>query len=179
MNKDLSAFISAGTLISESTAEWGEKIRLRVCYYLADRVPPFEYVSSVRAILFRSEAVVVVKEKSGQFYIIPGGRVESGENPEETLRREILEEIGWTIGPIKPVGFVHFHHLTEKPCDYPYPYPDFLWLIYTAECCDFIPGARVPDEYVFETEFRRVEDAQNLQIEKGQLSFLEAAMRLR
>ncbi len=39
-------------------------------------------------------------------YAMPGGGVEDGESPEDTLRREVREEAGCTCGEITPLGIV-------------------------------------------------------------------------
>lgn len=41
------------------------------------------------------------------FYDLPGGRREFGESPEETLVREIREELGITVKPIKLIDTWH------------------------------------------------------------------------
>lgn len=40
---------------------------------------------------------------------VPGGKAAPGESPEDTVRREILEEAGIAIGPLTLLG-IHTHH---------------------------------------------------------------------
>ena len=44
-------------------------------------------MTSVRAIVFQNEQVLVFEERNGQPYTMPGGRVESGETIMEALHR--------------------------------------------------------------------------------------------
>jgi 8-oxo-dGTP pyrophosphatase MutT (NUDIX family) len=176
----LTCFLATGTRLFEESVTWGNgALPLRITYYLGNEPPPLEYVSSVRAIVFRNRSVLVVKQTNGHVYILPGGRVEKGENLPEALRREILEETGWTLSGTNLLGFMHLHHLGAKPQNYEYPYPDFLWPIYCADAKDFVPEAKVPDEYVFESDFRPVDEVMKLTLVKGQLALLEVALRVR
>jgi 8-oxo-dGTP pyrophosphatase MutT (NUDIX family) len=179
MDTELKSFLASGTLISENTITWGGEIQLRMRYYLGKKTPPVKYVSSVRAIVFRDTSVVVVKEKNGQIYLTPGGRIEIGEQIADTLRREILEETGWTLSSTKPLGFVHFHHLGSKLTGHKYPYPDFIWYIYLVEAGDYVPGALIPDEYALMANLLPIDEVRNLAIDDVQLMLLEAAIKLR
>ena len=104
--------------------------------------------------------------------------MEKGESLLETLRREILEETGWTVLSTELLGFMHFHHLGDKPRNYKYPYPDFLWPIYLAEAGDFIAEAKVPDKWVFESGFQPVNAVRKLPLDEAELLLLEAALKL-
>ena len=48
---------------------------------------------------------------TGRGWCIPGGRLESGETPEQAARRETFEEIGATLGPLTLIGW---YTLTEN-----------------------------------------------------------------
>ena len=178
MREELARFIASGTSLFEETANWGP-VPLEITYYRGNEPAPRAYVSSVRAMVFRDRSVLVVKEANGHLYTVPGGRVEEGEAPIETLRREVLEETGWTLLRAELFGFMHLHHVGPKPERYEYPYPDFTWPIYLAEADRFVADAIVPDDYVLESEFRPVEQVPKLAIGRGELLLLEEALRLR
>jgi 8-oxo-dGTP pyrophosphatase MutT (NUDIX family) len=176
----LDYFLASGTQLCENTAAWGNgTLPLRVAYYRVRTAPPAEYVSSVRGIIFRNDSVLVVTGPQGYYYILPGGRVEKGESLLQTLRREMLEETGWTFSAPEMVGLMHFHHLGTKPPEYRYPFPDFIWPVYKAEGGEFMPGARITDKWVVESGFQPIELVRKLPLEKGQLMLLDAALAVR
>ncbi len=177
--KGLSGCRKHGKKIYEEDATWGDAIRLRITYYLNRHKPPSRFVSSVRAMVFLGDSVLVVRQPDGGLHVIPGGRVEPGESMPQTLRREILEETGWTLAAIRLFACIHLHHLSVKPPEYPYPYPDFLWPVYLAEARLFQPQARVPDEFVSETFFLPIDDVQKTPLENRDLALLEAALESR
>lgn len=179
MNPELAGFLSVSIPVAEESVTWGDRMPLNITYYLCGQPPPIEYVSSVRAIVFRGDSVLVIRQEDGERYIIPGGRREKGEDPEETLRREVLEESGCTLASVTLFGFMHLHHLAPKPAGYEYPYPDFIWPIYLAEAGKFVPGARKPEQYAIGADFLPIEEVRQLPLRPGQRALLEAALKLR
>lgn len=159
---DLKEYLARHTPTKSSTAMWGKgTIPLRITGYLADEPPPLAYVTSVRAVVFKGDEVLVQRNRDG-YNLLPGGRREPGETLEETLERELLEESGWTLGARSLLAVVHLQHLGPKPPDYRYVYPDFVWVIYVAEAESYRPEAMVDDGYEVDSGFRSVEEARRL-----------------
>jgi 8-oxo-dGTP pyrophosphatase MutT (NUDIX family) len=180
MKEELTRFLATGKRLCSESVEWGNgTLPLQITYYLGHEPPPLKYVSSVRAIIFRNHSTLVLRQADGHSYILPGGRVEKSEGLEEALRREILEETGWTLCRMELLGFMHLHHLGAKPQNYEYPFPDFIWPVYLAEAGDFVVNARIPDEWVYESEFKSLEEVRKVPIYKGELLLLEAAVLIR
>ncbi len=88
--------------------------------------------TSVRGILTKGSKVVLIHRKKEQqngiirdYYVIPGGKQESGETDEETLIREMNEELGVTV------------KMKEKVIDFYSEYNDSIQKFYS---CEYISG---------------------------------------
>ncbi len=178
MAPDLAAFLARYKPVAKGEAVWrGGIIRLRIASYLSRDSPPLAYATSVRSVVRRGEEVLTVRDRD-EWHVLPGGRREGGETPEETLRREVLEEAGVRIDPPVQLGFMHLHHVTPEPSGYEYPYPDFLWLVYVSHAGAVDDRARVVDDYEEEAVFRTAAEARMLDLSGESRLFLEAALSL-
>jgi 8-oxo-dGTP diphosphatase len=67
-------------------------------------------VSSVKALLQYQDKYLVLQEQlhKGEIWDLPGGKIEYGESPEETLHREVKEELDIEIDIQKSVGVWYF-----------------------------------------------------------------------
>lgn len=174
----LGLWLDSQTLLSDDTVLWANgEIHLRVRAYRVTPLPPLELIVSARCIVFRGKLVLVQRDLT-EAHILPGGRLEPGETPEQAMRREVLEETGWTLHEALLLGALHFEHLTPKPPDHPYAYPNFMQPIYVAEADAFRPEARAHDPHVLDSEFRPLAEAQRL-ISARQQRLLEAAVAAR
>jgi len=78
--------------------------------------------------------------------------VEPGEHPEETVRREVYEETGATLGSLHLLGYQRLRLLGPQPIAYGYPYPDCYQVFYWAEVISldhFLPSAETQGRALF------------------------------
>ena len=81
---------------------------------------PRPHVRAAVVAVHRRERWLVQQRPStgllGGLWEFPGGKIEHGERPEETARRELREETGSTVGPLERVGVVRhaYSHFTVE-----------------------------------------------------------------
>lgn len=179
---ELARFLAGRTPLTGEEVAWGRgarATRLRVAAYLDGEPPPRAFVTSVRCVVLRGDDVLVVRNADDETHIVPGGRREEGEAPEETVRREVREETGWELGPLAPLGCVHFHQLSPRLPEHAFPYPDFIQAVYTAEATAFAPEARLDGDYEREATFTPAAAVRALGLPAWQRLLLDAALRRR
>jgi 8-oxo-dGTP diphosphatase len=176
MPSDLAAFLGRHPVGVSDEAIWLDgAIRLRINCYLTRERPPSRYVVSARCVVLSGSEVLVLRNADG-WHVLPGGRRERDEEPEDAVRREVLEEAGWRINDLAPLGFMYLHHLTPKPPGYEFLYPDFLWSVFVAQAGEHDPHARAIDDYEEEAFFMPIDSARNLPLSKDTLYFLDGAI---
>ena len=163
----------------ETDASWrAGEIELTISAYITCDEPPPPLVSSVRALVFRDENILLMQNVNG-LHIFPGGRVEAGEWHLEALRRELVEEASVEITDVCRLGFVHLRHETPKPTDYPYLYPDLFWPIFGAEYdCDS-EEIQEPDDYELSSDFVPLADLDRSALTAAELAYLDHAIHTR
>jgi 8-oxo-dGTP diphosphatase len=70
-------------------------------------------LAAVKALIEKDKKILFITQrlKSGKIvYDLPGGKVENNENPYQTLKREVKEEMGIEININKPIGMFWFHN---------------------------------------------------------------------
>ena len=69
---------------------------------------------SARAVVIHGDKVLVVHSKKYNYYKFPGGGIRAGETHEETVIREVQEEIGYVV---KPDSFREYGRVIRKQKD--------------------------------------------------------------
>jgi 8-oxo-dGTP pyrophosphatase MutT (NUDIX family) len=100
-------------------------------FVVATDMPPSSLITSAFAFVFSVLGVLLVNE--GRDWDIPGGHIEPGEEPEETMRREVLEETGVVVRALGLIGYQHIHLEEQAPAGYRYPAPDSYQVFFLAE----------------------------------------------
>ncbi|SNS84216.1 8-oxo-dGTP pyrophosphatase MutT, NUDIX family [Ekhidna lutea] len=58
------------------------------------------------ALLIEDNSILIQRDLKDDFWALPGGRVELFENSNDTVVREIYEELGWKVQANRPVWFI-------------------------------------------------------------------------
>lgn len=66
---------------------------------------------SSRAIVKKNQSILVLYSKKLDFYMLPGGRIEQGETPEDCLVREVKEETGFKVNLLKATVIIKEYFL--------------------------------------------------------------------
>lgn len=178
MEAELQDFLHGRTLLSSECADWGSSglsYPVELTWYASETLPPERFVVSVRAVVLLDQTVLVVTDKTGEKFVVPGGRREGHEKFEETLEREVLEECGWHVEPVRPIGVLHIRALGPRDLSLSYPYPDSLHLAYVAQAVQPQSDWRRSDDWVAASEFVPVSSARRLEMREAQHALLGIA----
>ncbi len=72
--------------------------------------------AAMKALIIEDGKILALKKNINgkSIWDIPGGRMHYGEDPEDCLKREVLEETGLQIEIAAPIGVWHFFRETDK-----------------------------------------------------------------
>lgn len=135
-------------------------------------VPKGMSVTQVAGILFNDEGKVLVKKDADGVYGLAGGTPEAGETREETLHREVYEEVNCKIDNLHYIGYQVVHGDGKRK-----PYAQ---LRYIARVTYFGPNRPDLDNgKIYERSFVPAEEANKL-LKYGKTGdqIIEAAVRV-
>ncbi len=125
---------------------------------LSSQLPPLELIATAFALAFMDGRLLMTHLRH-RGWDIPGGHVEPGETPEQTVRREVYEETAARLGPLHVLGYQRLRLLGPRPASSRYPYPDCYQVFYRAHIVsldDFQPTAETQGRTLLSPEEARV-----------------------
>ena len=121
---------------------------------LDEILPPRALITSALALAFHEGNFLMTKLHQ-RGWDIPGGHIEPGETPEQTMRREVMEEAAVELGPVRLLGYQRIRLLGDVPEGYRYPHPDgyqVFYIGYVTKILPFTPTAEAGDRAFFTVE---------------------------
>ena len=140
-----------------------------------DRRYPKRPLVGVGALLFRRGRILMAqrgKEPLKGWWSLPGGALETGESLADAVRREVREETGLEVEPLRI--FEVFERILRDAAgavEYHYVLVDYV--------CRVTGGELFPGDDVCAVEWMRREDLGAMQITEGTLGVIEKAFRER
>lgn len=136
-----------------------------------DRRYPQRPILGVGALIFRDDDILLVergKEPLKGLWSLPGGVVEVGETLDQAVRREILEETGLIIDPIRVFEiFERIMRDQEGPPEYHYVLIDYV--------CSVTGGELAPADDVSRAEWVPQHRLETYRLTEGTLDVIERA----
>jgi 8-oxo-dGTP pyrophosphatase MutT (NUDIX family) len=142
---------------------------------LSSTLPPLELITSASVFAFDGDRILMADLKS-RGWDLPGGHVEDGERPEDTVRREVYEETKATLGEMGVLGYTELHIFAPKPLGYSYPYPKSYMVSYWALIASLEPFEKTPESGG--RRFFSPEEAQEIPVIRENPELYEAALKV-
>jgi ADP-ribose pyrophosphatase YjhB (NUDIX family) len=118
----------------------------------------------VRAVVFKDEKLLMVKEKMDNKWCLPGGYADTGMTPSETIINEVKEESGFDVKPVRILGLIDYNKHQDKP------FPFDIYQIFME--CEIIGGEAETGIETSEVAFYSADDLPELserRVTRGQI----------
>ncbi len=102
------------------TTKWGPNSI--ISFEATEHLPPPELTSIAGGFVFYNDKLVLANIPGRGWEIIVG-RIDVGESPEITFRRETYDQVGLELSHVKMIGVVRIEHKGPEPPNCPYPFP--------------------------------------------------------
>lgn len=69
----------------------------------------------VRAVVFKDDKMLMVKERMDNKWCLPGGYADTGMTPSEIIVNEVKEESGFDVKPVRILGLIDYNKHQARP----------------------------------------------------------------
>ena len=107
------------TVMQQFDIEYWPETNSRV-EFIPGTMPPDLPATAVKIYVFQGDKLLLSNIRS-RGWDLPGGHIESGETPEQTVSRELKEETGATVARIELIGYLHITNEQENERNRKYP----------------------------------------------------------
>ncbi|MGO8749737.1 MAG: NUDIX hydrolase [Thermoguttaceae bacterium] len=122
----------------------------------------------VRGVVFRDDAILLVKEREDGGWTLPGGWADVNESPREAVEREVVEESGYQVRATKLLALLDRAKHPHVP-----PFPFHIYKVFIL--CDLIGGEAAASKETEAVGFFRENEIPELSVARttpGQLARL-------
>lgn len=71
--------------------------------------------AGIRAVVFQDDKVLMVKERMDNKWCLPGGYADVGMTPSEVAIKEVKEESGFDVKPLRILGLIDYNKHQDRP----------------------------------------------------------------
>lgn len=103
-------------ILAEYSGEEIEKVKSLFANEKGYQTPKVD----VRAVVFKGEQILLVREKMDNCWSLPGGYCDIGLSPSENAIKEVKEESGYDVVPVRLLALLDSHKHPHPPQPYQY-----------------------------------------------------------
>ncbi|HLS34849.1 MAG TPA: NUDIX hydrolase [Bacillota bacterium] len=123
----------------------------------------------VRAVIFKGEKILMVKEEADNLWALPGGWGDIGLTPSEVAVTEVKEEAGLDVKPTKLIGVADKKKHPHPPAPY-HSYKIFIQ-------CEIVGGKAEPGMETIDVGFFDQDNLPNLSVNRNTKSQIQLAFK--
>ncbi len=112
----------------------------------------------IRAVICKEDKILMVKEKMDDKWCIPGGYAETGLSPGEIVIKEVKEESGFDVKPVRILGLINYNKHQSKP------FPFDIYNLFME--CEIIGGIAAPGAETSDVGFFDISDLPELSVRR-------------